>query len=277
MNKAFKKFAEAKPNEYPFPHIVIENFLDEELASELLKRMPRPSSLSRDASITLKKHIIHFTEALVQENSDDILYTFTKENANQTLFQLFIEKFRKYISSQTLPSKNIAENEYAYITDSPDVRLHKKLIIDGGFNTIEPFARKGASCIIHLDSPLKYGNIIIYLKHSDDTDDTGALLLYKMKKGAKITLGQKNKIDPADSIYFEVTKRIPYRHNTLIAFPNHPRAFHGIEPRENLNFLRYAIVFGFDAQKRLHNFALYYQGIKKIRHVLQFYKSRFFN
>ncbi|WP_341252084.1 2OG-Fe(II) oxygenase [Euzebya pacifica] len=87
----------------------------------------------------------------------------------------------------------------------------------------------------HLDLPSRLFSALLYMRHPDDDTDGGGLVLYRWRDGAPTTFADDLELS-ADRVEPVVT--VPYAPNTLVVFPNSPRALHGAEVRAATTFER---------------------------------------
>lgn len=77
----------------------------------------------------------------------------------------------------------------------------------------------------HTDSPSKLVSVLFYLAANDDRPDLGTALYVPKDRSFKCAGGPHYPFE-----LFERVVTLPYRRNTLLAFPKTDQCFHGVEP-----------------------------------------------
>lgn len=77
----------------------------------------------------------------------------------------------------------------------------------------------------HTDSPSKLLSVLFYLPSADDRPDLGTALYLPKDRSFRCAGGPHHPFE-----LFERVITLPYRRNTLLAFPKTDQCFHGVEP-----------------------------------------------
>jgi hypothetical protein len=222
----------------PFPHVIVENLLPEDLYLRLASEYPSLEVITRDAALASNQR---FSVSAVQALSDDRISSLWREfvrlHTSQVFFAQVIELFGQHIRA-IYPSfeKNIGQLgelsssvRYDDSRDGANVLLDAQICVNTSVVETPSAVRR-----VHVDSPNKLFTGLYYFRHPDDTSAGGDLELYRFKKRP-----HGFKMAEIDDRYVEVVKTIKYQRNTLVVFINNIRALHGVTERALTPFPRY--------------------------------------
>lgn len=223
----------------PFPHVIVENLLPEDLYLRLASEYPSLEVITRDATLSSNQR---FSLSAVQTLSDarisSLWREFVRLHTSQAFFAQVIELFGDHIRS-IYPSfeKNIGKLgelstsvRYDDARDGANVLLDAQICVNTSVVEVPSAVRR-----VHVDSPNKLFTGLYYLRHPDDTSPGGDLEIYRFKKGRPHGF----RMAEIDDRYVEVVKAIKYQRNTLVVFINNVRALHGVTERAVTPFPRY--------------------------------------
>lgn len=94
--------------------------------------------------------------------------------------------------------------------------------------------RAGSPRGAHLDTPNRLFSALLYLRHPDDESEGGDLQLYRWRNAPPAQLDVHQFLDHL----VEPAALVPYRANRLVLFPQGPNALHGVSPRAATSFTR---------------------------------------
>lgn len=288
------KIISSKVHDYPFKHIVIEDFLpnslylqtekmfsDKFLLSKLNSKKENSSNQALSLSL-LESDVFKYGNENYSETFQ-MLDFFYSDELNSTLYALFgdylIDIYRKGTKS-----KNLSQDFCSYVKTSKltEINSNKSLENDSDLSlyTAISFAINTPSYglpssvrDIHIDSPNKLFNCLFYLRRPDDDYAGGDLILYRFKNN-KIILNNNVYASHEDCISSKV---IPYKANTLFLFINSLTSLHGVIERSNVPLeRRYINISGsfknnqFEVNKYQTNKKKFFQSFKnKIRNSLK--------
>ena len=216
----------------PFPHLVVENVMDDKDCLRLIEEYPDFNILSKGKDIGNNIRFDYRAEDSLQDESvSDFWKEFVSLNTSIEFFEKFIELFREQI-----------EKEYPFFLDKIggiesiksgvhgiDSFQEKDVLIDANIAFNSPVKEVLSSVkIAHLDNPRKLYGGLFYLRHPQDDSVGGNLQVQKLKDGHKVILHGARLIDDEK---LEVVGEVPYKRNTLVLFLNTPKSFHGVTPR----------------------------------------------
>jgi len=219
----------AKPGDVklePFPHVVIEDALDHELAARLRDEYPlrlMVEDVARDESN--RRYNLRGFEAFERPEVTPLWKDFLRYHGSRAFYNEFIELFRGPLAAQYpgrefddltvgIRKKRVARGEF-------DVQMDAQICINSP--TSQPTSVRKA----HIDEPGKLYAGLFYLRNEADDSEGGEFLVYR-PKGNKFRLYNRVYVDDRDC---EVHSVVPYRHNVFVLFLNTPRSWHGVSVR----------------------------------------------
>ncbi len=246
------KLSSAKAFDYPFKHIVIENFLPEELYLQaegiysddfFIKKFGdlknKGSNVAASFNLLSDPEIIEYGLENYNETFQMLKFFKTKE-LHKTLYKLFgdslIEIYKngtnfKNFSSDYYPLLNMDENGNNEFGSESDLSIDTS--IKCAINT-PSFGNPKSVRDIHIDNPVKLFNSLIYFRLKEDDYSGGDLILYRFKRN-KIKLHNRVYASHKDC---KISKVIPYKRNTLVLFINSLNSLHGVVERANVPLVR---------------------------------------
>jgi len=246
------KFYSVKSYDYPFKHIIIEDFLPEDIylnAESMFHDDFFKKKIKVDKNIGSNKaagfNLLNDTEILEYGLKNyreifEILKFFATKELHKLLRKLFgdslIEVYKNGTGDINLPKDYLSKikmgndsfnNAKTQSQINYDLTLYTS--IKYGINT-PSFGAPTSVRDIHIDNPTKLYNALIYFRDDKDHYAGGDLLFYRFKN---------NKVKLYDGVYAShedcvVSKVIPYRRNTLVLFLNSPESIHGVVERSNV-------------------------------------------
>src|SRR5258706_5649312 len=192
----------------PFPHIVIENALEDSFYNDLVRTQPSPSEIILNRPYSPNQRIDLKTGLAISG-----LHSVWREFIQYHIGNEFVEKARKVFG----------------IVDKIFPRCQP------GVNTPSPVLSKVRGP--HLDNPTDAYASLFYMAQDDDG---GNLELYEWNDKPKRFYG---KLEVGEECV-RLVKTIPYKPNTYVMFLNTERSLHGVTPRKSVKFRRLVNVVG---------------------------------
>lgn len=90
----------------------------------------------------------------------------------------------------------------------------------------------------HTDSPRKVVSVLFYLPPDEAMVELGTSVYLPKNRNFSCPGGPHHSFD-----LFELVQTMPYKPNSLVAFPQSPRSFHGVEPLQREDALRDLLLF----------------------------------
>jgi hypothetical protein len=217
----------------PFPYLLIENAISDDLCEELIKEFPSDSVVARGSD--LGDNLRFSLPAPLVAGSHEvkkIWRDFISEHSSQEFFDKFNYLFEDHIK---VAYPSLVEQKNIVGVRGLDDFTNSNVLIDAQICINSPVINKPSSVkIAHIDDTDKLYAGLFYLRHPDDDSQGGNLEIYKLKGNDYRIHGQRL----VRGKYVKVVKTIPYKKNTLIIFLNSPIALHGVTVRQKTNHTR---------------------------------------
>jgi hypothetical protein len=211
----------------PWPHIVIENFIDSPATVSTLANNTKIANYCNMVNPAGSVKRVELNYAALKDATDfpvEISETLNALNTSSALIDLLHTSFmsvllREYPTKTEAYFRNIVFNQSAY----------------GAYTkTVNEQPMKGP----HLDDGKKIYTGMIYFREDGDTTSTSNLILQKEVNGQLID-----------------AKTIEFRSNVAVFWPNLTSAWHRVGNREQSDTLRRFINFVTNGSDALHNYA----------------------
>jgi hypothetical protein len=198
--KVSNLFSNARIETSPFPYIVWDKLLDDDIFDELCSTMPEHDPFNYASKIL--------------ENESKLWKEYAKYFTGIEFHKQILNIFGIEIHNKVGLRK---KDKTDFVTES--------------FIAIrQPTGDKW--CLHpHIDSKWSITSMIHYFKKKDDTDDSGDFVLLKLIKDVKY-IETNPRIRYADPDCFEIIERIPYGRNNAVCILTNPIGWHGILPRK---------------------------------------------
>lgn len=222
----------------PFPHIVIENALDESVYSELFEDFPTREEFLRDKEEEPNRYYwIEAIRILTEYKNDRLWKKFVSYHTSQYFFDELIKCFENVINNYSIASAEFLRDVRGF----SGVRFNETdldILLDCQATYCSPVIGDPESPRgPHVDREVTAFSGLLYFRHVSNQTEGGDLILYRRKTDVSLTVGfdSSNHISPE---YVEEAKRIAYQANTFVGFLNGPHAIHGVSPRKRSTFSR---------------------------------------
>jgi hypothetical protein len=208
----------------PFPHLIVENALDEALCAELTRTFPPLESFVRGRDLPENKKIVRRnTDLLADAALAPVWRMFLEEHLQPVLLQEWLRLLGQEMlmehpeftarfghpEEMTVGRRSMPGSEACGITLDAALVAHTPVL------TV-PRAERGP----HLKEPNKPFLGFLFLRPEDDVAEGAELEIYEAL-APSITCGARNEVTP-ESV--RVVKRVPYRTNTLFLMLNTTRS-----------------------------------------------------
>lgn len=226
----------------PYPYMVIENALPEDLYQQLAKEYPGYETVVRNRPL----------RNLLTYDARDILGV-----AEESVSPLWLE-FIKYHTSKSFYLEvislfgDVIREEYPHL----EANIGRKLEdVTTGIRWRDKEADVGVECQFginpqptdkyirkhHIDERTELYAMLLYMRPDEDKCEGGDLGIYRFKKGIKPRYYNKFSVPPGQS---DLVKKVRYGANTLFFFINTLRSIHAVtgHPMPNGTFRRYVNV-----------------------------------
>lgn len=203
---------------YPFPHLRIEHVFPDAFYDKMLGLLPSDSDYmrlvdtKRVSPAYSPRRLSLFPEQIDRSGLSGEKQAFwrgTFRAINDAEFSLCIlSKFKAAIEERFVPRGEAREPMLSY-------RSEAFLMRDLSEYSLGP----------HTDSPSKLVSVLFYLPPDDDRPELGTSLYIPKDRAFTCPGGPHHPFEQ-----FERVATMPYRRNTLVAFPKTLTCFHGVEP-----------------------------------------------
>jgi hypothetical protein len=216
----------------PFPHVVVENALDENLCRQLIREFPPLETFTQGQPVRSNQKII-YTAARALRNPDlsELWRRFILDHLQPSILEEFLRLFQPHLLNAypdfeqkfgkldelTIGIRNIDDHSQC------DVLLDSELVIHTAV-VDKPCVERGP----HLKTRVKPFAAYLYLRPDEDDSQGSDHVLYSIRPDSQLLFDRVQATDPE---LLTVEKVIPYRHNTFIIFLNTPESIQGLTVR----------------------------------------------
>jgi hypothetical protein len=242
MLDVFRKLDEVRPELDPFPYVVVEDILPEEVCDALIREMPPIEVLTHGVPPGSNQRFnFSYADALANSNISALWREVLAAGISQGLLDRILGLFGPAIRAN-YPD---FEERFAPVAELKAVARSKKKLrrrdavgMDAQIALNTPALSGGTSVRPpHLDRTDKLFVGLLYLRLPED-DSTGADLELLTPLDAQPVYGAQRML-ARDRV--RLVRTIRYRRNTLVLFLNTPHSLHGVTPRQATRHPRYFI------------------------------------
>jgi hypothetical protein len=219
----------------PFPHIIIEGCLDDELYNQLEKYFPNNDIFKPKEKKENQPYWIYGNELM---SVDKIWEDFIKEHLTQNFYHKAIDIISPFMKDldpdyvenlgNDLPKCSYRLAESGRGSNPNNKKSEIVISVAAGINT--PCKARSTIEPPHNDFPQKLFNSLLYMRKNDDDSFGGDLTLYEVKPSFLFT-SKSDAIYEVDDKYLKSIKTIKYAKNVLVLFPQKINAVHGVTAR----------------------------------------------
>ncbi|MCP9849566.1 hypothetical protein [Cyanobium sp. Morenito 9A2] len=226
-----ERLEEADVHRHPFPHLVIDDFLPDDLLAAAIRGFPNRglisdlASRSEDLQANSRASLDLATVQACDDPRLDDLKGFYQALGLETLVRSVFTKLRPFLEDQLEPG---ADQHPFLPRMSPDDRQNWLEGIPSFSYDIQPGINppQFAGLEPHLDDKYEIFAGLLYLHPADMPPVGGDLILYECGPG-HVFDGTRLK---GNAYVVKPVKRIAYRHNRFVALLNGQSSLHGVTP-----------------------------------------------
>lgn len=240
MDTVLKRVGAGDVRTYPFPHVVIENALDEALAQRLADEYPSIDTLTTPEmrSISNKRFNCPVADVRKIDAISPLWKSFLEVHVSDMFFRQFVSIFREHLL-EIYPALgawwNAPDKVRIGIKDIDAFDTGSQVLLSAFIAGNTPVVGRTTSVkVAHLDNTNKFYAGLFYLRHPQDDSEGGDLELCTYTTDKPHFYGQRL----ISKRFVKPVVTIPYRHNTLVLFPTHFHALHGVTPRQPTKHVR---------------------------------------
>ncbi|MGW2644085.1 hypothetical protein ACWC2T_04005 [Streptomyces sp. NPDC001393] len=250
----------------PFPHVVLENPLGDELYQALATTMPTAEHISERIGkpITSNERYNYMSELVLRDETlPQVWKDFVTYHSSPEFYAEFLELFYEDLIAANPDAEKICGplhdlrvgRRHRNSFETHDILMDCTAVINSAV-TGRPSAYRGP----HVDKPYKLFGGLFYMRLPEDDATGGDLVLYRYRSDAPKFFTSKSEygdnrydIDPS---HVEEVTTVPYRSNTLVLYPINPLALHGVSVRSLTQHQRRFVALVGDLQHHLFDLAL---------------------
>ncbi len=225
----------------PYPYMVIENALPEDLYQTLAKEYPSYDTIVRGRPL---KNLLQYEAREIfgkAENTISPLWLeFFKYHTSQNFFKEVMHLFGDVIRQEYPDLESRIGGKLEGMTTGVRYRDKADIGLDSIFG-INPQPTPDYIRGHHVDEPTELYAMLLYMRPEHDNSDGGSLEIYRFKGDRPVLRGVS--VSPQD---VELVRTVKYQPNTLFFFINTTRSVHAVtgHPMTNNTFRRYVNVCG---------------------------------
>jgi len=256
----------------PFPYIVIDNAVDEDIVEELISQYPDTSVVGEGESLgDNKRFSLGAPKVAESDGVSDVWKQFIEANSSQAFLDKFIELFGDHIPKYfpDFEEKFGPVNKLRAGVRNKDQHQKGQILLDAQIAVNTPVIKKPSSVkIAHVDNSNKLFSGLFYLRPDIDDSVGGSLQIYKYKDSNKIQFHDARLVE---NKYVDVIKTIPYKKNTLVLFLNTMYSLHGVTVREQTDHPRIFMNLIGETPEDLFSLSKNYEGFiyNKLRRIIK--------
>jgi len=241
----------------PFPHIIIENCIDNISYKSLTDTFPSydlfniPSDANNKRSDIFSKDIINSNK--IHNNWYEFFKLNNSNNFTKTILDFFYKDLIKIYPKQFL-NKNDIDKLNLGINNENNYDQNKQLLIEMSLAINSPVKKMSAVRNAHLDKPKKLFTALYYMRENEDESTGGDLILYKWRSGYSLNKKRITYHEALSSEHIIEKKIIKYSSNKLIVFLNSIDSLHAVSPRSITNFYRKFCCITCSSEKQFNSF-----------------------
>jgi len=211
----------------PFPHLIIDNFLDKKQCENVINELKKKNEEINKIAVMGGRKRFHEGEF----NKKSFVYKIYQTFNNIEQFNFFLNKLIPLAKDSK--RKFVIKNNFKFLSKKPKNSLFlrikkkifpfvysKKIFCEMDFSIGE----KGYEREPHHDAPNKTVVFLLYLNDIKNNNDGGSLEIYKYKNDKQMIFKQA-----PDLIDVEVKKNIYPAQGKLIVFLSCPDSLHGVK------------------------------------------------
>lgn len=218
----------------PYPHVVVENCLPDDLYDELEKTRPSDHDLVAGRLLGSNLRIDKHARELVITRIADIWRQFIAYHLSKDFWIEIVQTFDLNGALLRIPTAPLDQMPVTMRRDPP-AKKAISMDVNVGVNTPvigAPSSVRGP----HVDNPIELFAAMLYMPPKDAVDEGGDFVVYEKHKSVRFV--GKAEVHPDDCLTLSEHARVKYKRNTMVAFINSVDAIHGVTPRLSRDFRR---------------------------------------
>jgi len=205
---------------FPYPYIVIENVLNDDLYKELEQSYPSDTEIG---GANLENNTRYQLSAKDKDRLPNVWKEFVEYHCSQSFYDEFINLFGEHIP----PNLSWLNNSSSYTRKVSSPRTPSDVALDCQIGINSPVTQESSVKSAHVDNRVELFAGLFYLRQPDDESTGGNLDVYK-PKDPSMPIVHKKEIDLG---LLEKVDTVEYKANTLVLFLCSRHSIHGVTPR----------------------------------------------
>lgn len=232
MNSDFSVLSKANAKSVrlqPFPHLVIENALNLDVANQLRFEFPKPEQIGIDQSLSNNRWDLSAHQVADSEYISELWKQVIAYHTSIAFWAEIYTIFGNYLAS--------AESQLGISLAAPrlgvrgrDSFVSKQLLLDAQISGNTPVHVKSSVRGTHIDQGNKLFSALLYLRDDDDESTGGEFVIQRWRSSIPKKLRPSAYHEGMKSFRESVTV-VPYQHNTLVFLLNSPDSLHAVTAR----------------------------------------------
>tara|TARA_B100000287_G_C20667218_1_gene792108 strand:- start:2775 stop:3518 length:744 start_codon:yes stop_codon:yes gene_type:complete len=205
----------------PYPYIVINDALDEDLYSELESCYPSDEEISGTSS--MENNTRYQISAKDKNKLPEIWQDFVDFHSSSEFYKQFIGLFGEHLPTRL----SWAKNSQTYTRKLQQPRTPSDISLDCQVGINSPVKYESSVKGAHVDNRVELYAGLFYMKQDGDTSEGGNLEIFKPKE-PKMPIIHKQVIERE---LLEKVDEVIYGRNTFVIFLCSKYSIHGVSPR----------------------------------------------
>ncbi len=240
----------------PFPHLIVNNALPDDLYAELAASFPPEASLGVDVSLNNDRWNYDARKVAADAAIPPIWKDMIAYHASGQFFQeiadLFFESIHRWYPLQ-FPSRAYMAAMRAGVRKIDNFKT-ADVLMDAMISGNTPVRSPGSVRTTHVDQGRKLFSGLFYMRRNDDDFVGGDLTISRLRPEYREPRTRRKlfKKSYVDDKYVETVKTVAYAANTLVLFINTLDSLHGVTVRQPTAHGRYFINLVGEVNPRLY-------------------------
>jgi hypothetical protein len=220
--------------QFPFPHIILENALPEELHSELRESFPSPRELGVDPSQDNVRWSTKARDLSQLSAVSELWKLFINYHSSHQFWDDVVRVFGEAICSK-YPDHFPSLQELSRLgvqVRNLDSANREILELDAQVSGNTPAITPGVPRGVHVDAPNALYAGLYYLRHSDDRSDGGDLQLWQWRDNYSYQKKSYFYKEGVEARHIRLLNTVNYRSNTLVFIINSLDSLHSVTERK---------------------------------------------
>lgn len=253
MNSVFSNIRDEHVRLEPFPHILHTQALEPDYYRKLADEIPDPRRIFPNGwGENNQAFVMSGVTAIEKGLATPIWREFFDYHCSKDFYLEIVKFFGDQIRRVHPDLEAQLGKSLESLTVAPRKSgLEADVLLDCQFGINSPVREKSRVRTVHVDSPKKLYNALLYMRCDEDDEDGGDLEICRFKDRPRFW-----EVSTPDD-FIDVVDYVRYRANTLIFMINSPHALHGVTPRNPSRHYRRYINFLAELSEPIFDLAPY--------------------